>query len=185
MQLKSVVKSTDEENFMKMKAAYDACLNEDSIKKQGVAPLLKIINDVKQIYPLMASPSKDIGILDERLQQAILYLDRMDITAIIAPYTGADDKDPDKVIVAVTPPYRIGLPAKELYQDERVLGKYKTAISEVLSSLLGTAMHSAAVDEVVEFEKKLAAAAPDAEDQNDVTVSLAYNASFWALLICA
>lgn len=168
MQLAAVAKKPDEANFDKMKAAYDACMDEEAIKKEGLKPMLKIINEVKELFPLSLS---DITINDERLQTAILYLYRLQITAIIAPYTSADDKDPDRVVVSITPPQRFGLPATELYKDDTVVTKYKNVISDVFNALFPALQAASIGDAIVAFEKKLAAAAPREEDRNDVTVS--------------
>jgi endothelin-converting enzyme len=172
MQLAASAKDPDEANFDKMKAAYDACMDEDSVKKEGLKPLMEIINHVKELYPISVS---GVNAKDERLQTAILYLYQLGVTAIIAPYTGADDKDPDSVIVAITPPQRIGLPAKELYHDEKIVGRYKSVVSEVFSGLFPGLDVGAVGDGIVDFEKKLAAAAPREEDANDVTVGFLLN----------
>lgn len=105
----------------------------------------------------------------------------------------ADDKDPAVVVVQAGPPYSVGLPAKDYYSDNDVLGKYEAAVAKVFENLSpdhdgeNATLHthwissrgSISVKEkskdcahdVVEFEKKLAAAFPDAEDRDDVTVS--------------
>ncbi|KIW04230.1 uncharacterized protein PV09_04536 [Verruconis gallopava] len=166
MQLAGTARGPDESNFNKMKAAYDACMDETTIQKDGAKPLIEIINHVKELYPVSIS---DVNMKDERLQTAISYLYELGITAIIAPYTGADDKDPDTVVVAITPPGRIGLPAKELYEDEKIVEKYKAVISDVFSGLFSGLDIESVGDDVAEFEKKLAAAAPKEEDANDVT----------------
>jgi endothelin-converting enzyme len=144
-------------------------MDEESIKKEGLKPLLEIVYHVKELFPISVA-SEDVRVRDERLQTAILYLYELGITAIIAPFTSADDKNPDAVVVAVMPPQRIGLPAKELYEDENIVGKYKSVVSEVFAGLFTNSLHAEVIgDDVVEFEKKLAAAAPREEDANDVT----------------
>lgn len=150
-----------------MKATYDACINEDSIKKLGVAPLLNVVNDIKKLFPATTSQSEEPAI-----QETILFLAKIGVSALVSSGTGADDKDPDTVVVSVAPPYRIGLPAKERYEDAEILKKYKGVLAEVLSALLPDEKFPEALfDAVVEFEKKLAAASPNAEDRQDVTVS--------------
>jgi endothelin-converting enzyme len=181
MRLEESAKEPDEANFDKMKAAYDACVDEAAIKKEGLKPLMNVVNHVKELFPVTAV---DVGVKDERLQTAILYLYQLGVTAIIAPYTGADDTDPDTVVVAITPPRRIGLPAKELYQDDKIVAKYKSVISEVFAGLFPSLPDAKDVgDDIVEFEKKLAAAAPREEDANDVTVSFILH-TWWSRNCC-
>ena len=165
MQLAKVLKSPDESNFEKMKAAYDACMDEGKIAEVGTGPLMEVINHVKELFPADA----DVSSRAESLHGAILYLYQMGVTALVAPFTSADDKDPDTVIVAITPPQSMGLPAKELYQDDKVVGKYKGVISDVFGGLLPSLDAQAVGDDIADFEKKLAEAAPKEEDANDVT----------------
>ena len=102
----------------------------------------------------------------------------MGVSALVSSGAGADDKDPDVVVVQVSPPYRIGLPAKDYYKDEAVVQKYESALSQVLQEISQNNLEHNAMfpgsskdlaHEVVELEKKLASASPDAEDQDDVT----------------
>lgn len=154
--------SVDEENFDKLKAAYDACLDEDTIKQVGVAPLMEILNDTSSRF---AVARKDA------LSDAVLHLANLGVSALVSAGTGADDRDPDTVIVSVSAPYRIGLPAKELYQDDKIVKRYTEVASQVISALYPHADLKVDSQALVDFEKKLAAASPDAEDRDDVTVS--------------
>lgn len=178
-------------------------MDEDTIKKDGVAPLMEILSQVADMFPSQVSSypigssltSKDTEIVD-----TVLYLAKLGISALASFGAGADDRDPDTVVVQVSSPWRIGLPAKDYYKDENVLKKYEDALFHVMESLYPDglrrnatsstewtsqytdqghiAIRSHSIDyahDVVEFEKKLAAASPDAEDQNDVTVSIRQN----------
>ena len=143
-----------------MKAAYDACLDEDTIKSLGAAPLIAVLNETAHVN---FTNDKD------PLPDMILHLAKIGVNALISTGTGADDKDPDTVVVSVAAPYSIGLPAKQLYDDEKVVERYREVATKVLVSLRPDAKGFDAKD-LVEFEKKLAAATPDAEDRDDVTV---------------
>lgn len=169
--LASLAESVDQENFDKLKAAYDACLDEETVKKVGLAPLRELLDAIDHIYPSSCSRSQRSS---DALSEAVTYLAKLGITALVAAGTGADDRDPDKVVVSVAAPYRIGLPAKELYSDEKVVEKYKTVIYHVFAALYpGKLAHiKDSTKAVVEFEKQLAAASPDAEDRDDVTVCI-------------
>lgn len=162
--------SADKQNFDKLKAAYDACLDEDTIKKYGVTPLLEILNETSSRLSAQSCPNSKAISEQNALADTVLYLANLGVSAFAAPFTGADDRDPDTVIISVSAPYRIGLPAKELYKDEKIVSKYETVASEVITALYEHSDHKVDSHALVEFEKKLAAASPDAEDRDDVTV---------------
>lgn len=155
----------DEKNFHKLQAAYQACLDEDTIKKVGVTPLVAALKETSQNF--YHSSGSQRGLSD-----TVLHLSQLGVTALIAVGTGADDKDPDTVVVSVAAPYSIGLPARELYGNEKILKRYEEVASQVIPALV-PASHSVSNDYhgLIEFEKKIAAAAPDSEDRDDVTVS--------------
>lgn len=153
MQLQSSEKSADEENFDKMKDVYDACLDEDTIKSLGVKPLIKVLEEIKQAYPK---------------GDAAPLLARYGVTGLIATGTGADDRDPDTVVVSVAAPYSFGLPSKERYEDDNLVKKYRDVAEKVLSALYPDAKKES-FSKIVDFEIKLAAASPSTEDREDVT----------------
>jgi endothelin-converting enzyme len=162
MQLMSVAKSADEENFDKMKAAYDACLNEDKLKDIGVKPLMHVLEMIKKAYPIDASDSHSV-------KDAILLLAKYGVTGLVTTGTGADDTDPDTVVVSVGAPWSFGLPSKERYEDQKLIEKYRDVVVSVMYNLYPQqSMDNAAG--IVDLEQKLAAASPSEEDREDVTV---------------
>ena len=158
MQLQAADKSADEQNFDKMKAAYDACLDEDKLKSIGSKPLLKVLDDVKSAH---SKSTKD----------AILLLAKYEVSALIASGTGADDRDPDTVVVSIAPPWNLGLPSKERYEDDKLVEKYRGVAVQVLGSLYPD-VDKTVFSKVIELEKKLAAASPSTQEREDVEVSL-------------
>lgn len=152
-------KSADEQNFDKMKAAYDACLDEDKIKSVGAEPLLQAIDEIRQIYSIDGSAN---------LKDAIVLLAKYGVSALITAGTGADDRDPDTVVVSVSAPWSFGLPSKERYEDEKLVEKYRAVAVEVLQNLQPND-RSDTYSKVIDFEKRLAAASPPTEDREDVT----------------
>ncbi|KAF2710379.1 zincin [Pleomassaria siparia CBS 279.74] len=161
MQLQTVAKPADEENFDKMKAAYDACLNEDKIKSIGAEPLLQVLEEIKKTYSVATSDSHAI-------KDTVLLLAKYGVTALVSTGTGADDTDPDTVVVSVGAPWSFGLPSKERYEDDKLVEKYRGVVVEVLSALFPD-QDKASFAGVVDLEKKLAAASPSEEDREDVT----------------
>ncbi|KXX82006.1 Endothelin-converting enzyme 1 [Madurella mycetomatis] len=158
-------RSADEDNFEKLTSAYKACLDEPTIKKLGIAPLAKIVESVKLSFPSSGSGSSGSG---KALSETILLLAKHGISGLVASGTGADDADPDVVVVSVSPPWRIGLPSKERYEDDALVKKYQAVVVEVLSQLSPEAGEED-LAAVVEFEKRLAAASPPTEERQDVT----------------
>ena len=145
-------------------------MDEDTIKKEGIAPLMTILKEISDMFPAGPSHATPMVSKDfDELTETILFLAKLGVSALVSSGAGADDTDPDTVVVQVSSPWRIGLPAKDYYTDENVVKKYETALSELLSALYPNHQHENA-HAVVEFEKKLAAVSPNAEDQQDVTV---------------
>jgi endothelin-converting enzyme len=165
MQLQAVAKSADEQNFDKMKAAYEACLDEDHIKSMGAKPLLEVLDAIKKVYPGSVSRSSS----QHALKDAILLLAKYGISSLVSAGTGADDTDPDTVVVSVSAPYSFGLPSKERYEDEKLVEKYRSVAIEVLSTLYPDTSKDS-FSKIVDLEKKLAAASPASEERDDVTV---------------
>lgn len=169
-----------------MKDAYDACMDEETIKKEGLGPLLEVIYQVREKFPVKAG-QEDSSLSKAKISETVLFLANLGIPALASFGVGADDKDPDTVVVQVSAPWSIGLPAKDYYKDEKVVKKYEDTLAQVIEKV-----HPEAADVakdyahwVVEFEKKLAAASPSAEDSEDVTVSLPlYPARCYKLTNC-
>lgn len=159
MNLMATNKSADEENFDKMKSAYDACLDEDKIKSLGTGPLLQVLDGIKTTYPVDGSAN---------LKDAILHLASYGVSALLTAGTGADDRDPDVVVVSVSAPWSFGLPSKERYEDEKLVDKYRAVAVEVLGNIYPEEDKDA-YSKVIDLEKKLAAASPPTEDREDVT----------------
>ncbi|KAK1753132.1 hypothetical protein QBC47DRAFT_387847 [Echria macrotheca] len=164
LQLTASSHSVDEDNFEKLTSAYKACLDESTIKKLGIQPLVPIIEEVKKSFPSSANGARSANSLSD----TILLLAQYGVSGLVSSGTGADDTNPDVVVVSVSAPWRIGLPAKERYEDDALVKKYTGVVVDVLSQL------SSDVDKdvlagVVELEKKLAAASPSTEDRQDVT----------------
>jgi endothelin-converting enzyme len=163
----SIEKSADEKNFDKMKTAYEACLNEDEVKRVGARPLVDVLDEIKKVYPADASGASD----EHALADTILLLAKYGITSLVSADTGADDTDPDNVVVAVSAPYSFGLPSKERYQDDKLVEKYRSVAVEVLTALFPD-QNKDSFSKIVDLEKRLAAASPSSEDRDDVTVCL-------------
>lgn len=172
MRLTVRASTADEDNFKEMQRAYNACMAVDSIKKVGVKPIQDLLGNLT--YILAFEGSTFITQADSKaLSAATLFLERLGISSLFSFGDGADDKNPDVVVVFAGPRSRIGLPSPAYYLDEDTVKEYTLAMTQVLKGVLPSTKGS--VDKlaaaVVDFESKIAAATPPLEDLQDVTVS--------------
>ncbi|KAJ5887912.1 Peptidase M13 [Penicillium taxi] len=156
---------SDTENFKKLKDAYDACLDEFTIRQRGSEPLVHILAELKKVYP--AEKGIVSGTLDH-LTSAILYLIKSGVEALVSPGVSADDRDPDNVAIFVSPPGGIGLPAREYYNNTETVAKYTAVLKQIFQGF-DVSHYDRIAEDVVAFEKKLADASPDTETSEDVT----------------
>ncbi|KAK0702357.1 hypothetical protein B0H67DRAFT_500455 [Lasiosphaeris hirsuta] len=163
MQLVTSGRSADVANFEKLTSAYNACLDEPTIQKIGISPLSDIVNQIEKAF----ARARGSG---NALADAVLLLAKYGISALVSPGAGADETNPDVVVVSVSPPWRIGLPSKERYEDDALVKKYQGVLVSVLS-LLAPDVSKDVLAKVVDLEKKLAAASPSTEEREDVTKS--------------
>jgi len=80
-------------------------MDEDKIKKEGIAPLKELLKEVTDMFPAKGSVTGDKALFQaadkEDLADTIVYLANLGVSAFIATGAGADDKDPDTVVVSV------------------------------------------------------------------------------------
>ncbi|PKX88500.1 M13 family metallopeptidase [Aspergillus novofumigatus IBT 16806] len=169
MRLRHILESTsapeaaDEENFRKLKSAYNACLDEAAISKRGSEPLDALLAQFEDIYSAeSAAVGSDVNITD-----AVLFLMNSGVTALVEMGPGPDDRDPDKIVISVGPPDEIGLPVREYYNSSQTVSEYTEVLKEVLGDFVGQDKR-VSVEDIVLFESKLANATPDAQTLQDV-----------------
>jgi endothelin-converting enzyme len=158
-------RSADKDNFLKLSSAYQACMNEPAIEKLGIRPLAELVEQIKQLSPLNVG---DAYCSSNALSDSILFLARHGVSAFATFSAGADDANPDVVVVSVSPPRQVGLPYKEQYSNSTLLKKYQAVVSEVLSQLSAEQEDISAL--VVDLEQKIAAAVPTQEELQNITV---------------
>ncbi|KAI4089474.1 MAG: hypothetical protein LQ344_005388 [Seirophora lacunosa] len=194
---KSSGEQADEVIFDKLQSAYDACMDEATIKNRGSTPLLEVLRKVGDYFPLHdihaypGYPSdfllqEQTGLFDiaqKQLTGAVAYLASIRVDALVAFGVDANEKDPDSVVLSVNALSSQGLPSKEYYQDKEILKSYANTIGQVLEALLREAQppsdrsnsgrmfecNEDLVKAVVSLEADLASASPDEEDAQDVT----------------
>ncbi|KAK1772594.1 zincin [Phialemonium atrogriseum] len=171
--------NADEDNFNQLQRAYNACMAETEIQKLGITPIQTLLGDLSKLLAVDDSAygngvpiqSQD----SDGISEAILFLEKLDIPSLLNFGVGADDKDPDSVVVFAGPRSGVGLPSKTYYLDNDIVSQYQSAMAEVLNAVLpGSAARSAAdklAAAVVKLESQIAAATPELEDLQDVTKS--------------
>ncbi|CAK7263683.1 hypothetical protein SEPCBS119000_000607 [Sporothrix epigloea] len=170
-QLATSVASTDRQNFDKLKAAYNTCMDVDAITKVGIKPVLKLLDELAD--NLRTSSSSPSAVSD--YSDAVLYLKKIGVQAFFAFDVGDDDKDPNTQVISVSPIASVGLPSKVYFEDKEVVAQYLDAMTKVLgavqSSVASIGPADAAAKAIVDLEARLSYAAPDIEDLYDVTKS--------------
>lgn len=170
------IASLDKANFNKLRDGYIACMNEDLIAQRGLEPLLKFVNELKDIYPLARSseakekPKKPEDSTED-VTNAITYLQELGVAGFIDFGISADDKDPDSQVLSLQGPRRIGLRSKEEYKDDKVVAKYTSTIGamfKIIAQKEGQDISAEVLSEgIVALEKELSKVSMDEEDAND------------------
>lgn len=76
--------SADSEIFQELKTAYDACIDESTIKERGTKPLEDILAQIEKTYPTGKSSSSSDS--KENLTEVIQYLIEIGVEALVSPY---------------------------------------------------------------------------------------------------
>ncbi|KAJ5674071.1 hypothetical protein N7462_009510 [Penicillium macrosclerotiorum] len=153
----------DDGNFNKLKAAYNACLDETTIRERGTKPLVDLLTDLQKIYPVKSGL---VSGTQDHLTNALLFLMKSGVDALVSSGVSSDDRDPDNVAIFVQPPRKIGLPAREYYNKTDTVAEYTQTLKQVLQAFGGS---DKIAENVVAFETKLAQVTPDTATQEDVT----------------
>lgn len=181
--------------FNKIKSAYDACIDEATIRDHGSLPLLEVLRKVGEYFPVHGSlrdsgtpptnqhQAKVFHFDENQLSKTVAYLASIGVDALVAFSVDADEKEPDSVVLSMNALSRPGLPSKEYYEDKELLDSYGNTIGQVLEALLREAQPPATssdseelfecneelVRALILLESELAFASPDEEDAEDVT----------------
>jgi endothelin-converting enzyme len=76
-------KAFDQQNFKKMKTAYNTCMKEELIKSYGVTPVRKILDEFEAIYPVKG-PATGAGNAVEELTQTISWLAKRGVSGLLS-----------------------------------------------------------------------------------------------------
>lgn len=96
---------SDEANFKKLKADYNACMDEKTIKHLGLEPLQAVIDEIKTLFPASDASSKAwkaspvlsaqhsvlYKISNRELTDALLYMMKLEVDAMVSLGVGVSD----------------------------------------------------------------------------------------------
>jgi endothelin-converting enzyme len=173
-------KISDEANFKKMKAVYDACMDENTIKSYGVKPLQDLLKQFDAVFP--QEPVSSMGNYKDELTRALSWLAERSIFPLIRPMTGPDNKNPDLVVIMFMPG-GISLP-KAQYKKAAIVADYSMTVGQMLQiaetgNPFGNASNAtsspsdfqARASDIVNFEKRIAQITADPEKARELDVS--------------
>jgi endothelin-converting enzyme len=76
----SKISSEDRPNFEKLKADYDACMDESTIKDQRLDPLMKVTDHIKELFGTSEETWKTSPVRSSHRQQGIAYTSTNELT---------------------------------------------------------------------------------------------------------
>jgi endothelin-converting enzyme len=168
---------SDEANFKKMKAVYNTCMDESSIKSYGVQPIQKLLKEFETIFP-QEQPSSP-GIYKAELTKAIAWLAQRELFPLMQLTTGTDNKTPELVLVHFSGGI-LRLP-KAQYKKSSIVTEYAEMIAQMLQIIdTGKAIDNAPASassfqalasDIVALEKSIARNTADPEKGRDLDVS--------------
>ncbi|PGH03741.1 endothelin-converting enzyme [Blastomyces parvus] len=149
--LEAPATESSDENFVMLKTAYNACMNETVLEKIGKAPLQKLLDGIK------LEDGNENSFTD-----AFLALIDIGVNYPIHLRIDADETNPDTVIIYLSFSTPVGLPSPTNYNDTEIVDQY-TNVTEQIFDHFGVSGAATVID----FEKKLAELQVSGEDSFD------------------
>ncbi|KAM0789178.1 hypothetical protein ACM66B_000026 [Microbotryomycetes sp. NB124-2] len=172
----------DKTNLNHLRTFWDSCLDEDRIDRQGLEPLLVVIQEVLKAW----RGSSKLGQLAdakqqqqqqtfsgdhfqkwdpetkrERLTHTLSYLHSRAVPALFEFYPGEDSGRDPKTLVAWVQQAELGLPSKEYYKDDEVMDVYREVIRATIKNVYSAREETKPdfdklAKEVLKFEARVA-----------------------------
>ncbi|KAL1922088.1 uncharacterized protein VTP21DRAFT_10730 [Calcarisporiella thermophila] len=135
---------TDLANFNKIKAVYDACMNETQIESLKAAPILPVIKTVLDNIPLAiplpqcysGQPPDGKPVDYKTLSKTLGLMANIGLDSLVGPGVDVDAHDPNINVLYISSA-GISLPSKEYYKETDLLAVYRTTISDTFRLTLG------------------------------------------------
>ncbi|KAL1923709.1 uncharacterized protein VTP21DRAFT_8689 [Calcarisporiella thermophila] len=134
----------DQQNFEKLQALYQSCMDENTIASLGAQPALPVAKLVVDNLPLaqalplyfngeqQQAPPAD----GKAIAKLFATLRRSSISGPFQGSVDVDNKDPNSNVFWIVES-GLGLPSREYYKEEDVLSVYRTAIADTFGLVLG------------------------------------------------
>ncbi|KAK3825806.1 MAG: hypothetical protein J3Q66DRAFT_277932, partial [Benniella sp.] len=190
----SNVSESAQRNMQKLKDLYTSCMDEEQIAKAGRQPIVGEVQKLLDMFPVSngilstaqtLDPSQRSASKIDRtaLSMTLAHLNRLGLDSFGSISVSTDSKNPTKRVLELTEG-GLGLPSKEYYLDERIMGIYEATVGKMLHLILGdniattgpgaestktteSTKWDAIAKDIVEFEKELAAASTDVSGLRD------------------
>jgi len=145
--------SVDQQNFETMKAVYNSCMDEDSIKKLGISPIVDLIGELRKTFGR------------DDWSAPILFAQRLGATSLTSVYVTNDFDKPDLQVVVAEPTVGLGLQMPDFYVDTTMLtNDYVPVLANILRAVHPNDSSATNFTEqarrLVQFETNLAALLP-------------------------
>lgn len=132
-------------------------MDTKAIGAAGHAPLADIASILKS---LMHETS---GIAD-----ALVALAHIGVSPLISMDTGPDERNPDAVVIKLSPPTSLGLPSKESYDNATLLDEYRNIAVDAISAIDPSGTRDVFA-KAINLEIELAGINPDQGNRDDIT----------------
>ncbi|KAK0640572.1 hypothetical protein B0T16DRAFT_514442 [Cercophora newfieldiana] len=147
--------SVDQENFSKLQTAYKACIDEETLKKVGLAPITDLLDRLKKTF----------GSDGDDWSAPSVFLQSIGASGLTYVYVASDLDDPDLQLLNLNFGAGFGLPNRNLYSNASILEtQYVPVVADIFKAVHRTGNNSgAALDfteqarQVVKLEADLAA----------------------------
>lgn len=90
----------DRASFALVKKAYDACMDEAEVRREGMAPVVALLRELARVFPVNSSAyanpnTTTMAAADgAALREALLYLTQTNLLPLLGIGPGRDDKHP-------------------------------------------------------------------------------------------
>ena len=75
--------NVDQENFKKLQDGYNACMDEDLIAQRGLQPMLRFVQEIRDIFPATRSSGRKGKGSTVNITNAITYLQELGLAGFI------------------------------------------------------------------------------------------------------
>ncbi|KAI0807426.1 Metalloprotease [Fomes fomentarius] len=129
----------DELLLKKLRGLYQSCMDEDALNEIGEAPLKDVVKKIRELFrgktTVVDAEKTDSEKRRERLTATVAYLHSRGIDALFDYSIDGDaGKDPNFMTLWLSQA-DLGLPSKEYYEEESIVGLYRSVLERLLVTL--------------------------------------------------